>query len=79
MRVVTIIETARYRVESYGRGWAYLVTRKSDGATLWTQDEDASMLREELESTHEHWSYDDVLCEYDGVFQAAAGPHQQRS
>ena len=35
----------RYHVDSYGNGWAYCITDQSTGATLWVQDEAASLLQ----------------------------------
>jgi len=35
----------RYHVDSYGNGWAYEITDQLTGASLWVQDEAASIVQ----------------------------------
>ena len=55
-----------FHVTSHGNGWAYEVTQQSTGASLWFQDDDATMLQNETEDfTNESALnvYFETLCE----------------
>jgi hypothetical protein len=54
-------DSPNYRVLSYGRGSAYEIIRKgSDGDSAWVQDDEASQFRDELDATHDGYTFDDV-------------------
>ena len=39
----------KYMITSYGNGWAYEITREKDGASVFIQDDDAAMWRDEYD------------------------------
>lgn len=39
----------KYHIRSFGNGWAYEITEKSTGDSLFFQDEDAAQLQTETE------------------------------
>ena len=58
-------ESGRYFVISYGNGWAYEITDRETGDSLWFQDDDATQFEQNtnnLENESEIAQYFDCLC-----------------
>ena len=47
MKTQIIEANMGYRIESHGNGWAYTITRETDGASRFIQDDDARMFFDE--------------------------------
>lgn len=57
-------DASAFLIESFGNGLFYQIARRSDGATVFLQGEDAIRLDEELERTDERVTDDDVVSQY---------------
>ena len=53
-----------YTVESFGNGWAYQIKRKSDGESVWLQDDDALAFGDVLGNTNSVYTDSDACAEY---------------
>ena len=49
MKHAEIVLFGKYRVESFGSGWAYGITCLTTGKTLWVQDESAIEVENEFD------------------------------
>jgi hypothetical protein len=58
----------KYEIESQVNGTCWLITRRADNARLFLQGDDALTFGQQLESTSESYSEDDVCEQYDEVF-----------
>ncbi|HLX60901.1 MAG TPA: hypothetical protein VKX17_06425 [Planctomycetota bacterium] len=56
--------TRAFEIESWSNGYFYEITRKSDGASVFLQGDDAIRLSDELERTTERFTDDDVVWQY---------------
>ena len=61
MKTVTIEDTAAWRVESHGNGFAYSFTCKGTGATGYLQGDDATQWRENYDAMGEAFSRPDSV------------------
>lgn len=55
-----------FEVTVHGNGWAYEVTRRSDGESLWFQDDDAEKLQQDTSNFESEYVLHEVfncLCE----------------
>lgn len=58
----------RYLIRSAGNGATFTITRLADAATLSLQGDDAIQFDNELDSTHDRWTDDDVCDQYADLF-----------
>lgn len=67
--MILIHDSKYFTVHSQGNGAYFLITRKSDGADLFLQGEDASIFGDSLDQTNEVYTDDDVCAEYSDVME----------
>lgn len=53
-----------FEIESFGKGFAYQLVRKADGAAVFLQGDDAIRLGQELDQTTERMTDEDVVSRY---------------
>lgn len=61
---------SKFKIETHGNGWAYTITCRADGRSVFLQDGDAVEFGGELEAATKHGrAWDDVCADYSEVMQ----------
>lgn len=61
----------KYKIESNGNHAFFTITRRSDGASVSLQGDDAFEFSRRIDHTNDRYTDDDVCAEYDSAMQTA--------